>query len=254
MITDTLQDPEKKPCTQCGNPIALNTRFCSTCGSRQSTGVEAIVENKWLRIKQSGLFYAIVIVLCASSNFIEAFQTIGWSLFFEVALAIISVSFFAFNWAENKRLLYWVDFSFQKLCPYCALALAGSVFVHYSVGWLNLTMYSREQENFTFLKGNILGECLLVFFTAVTPALFEELGFRGYLLQNLLKVADIPQALFITSFLFAIIHMSFVSLFWLIPFALLLGAVRLKENTLWYGVFMHFTFNFTASMFMLSGL
>jgi len=254
LITDNADIAEKKPCDQCGSLIALNTRFCNSCGTRQRDSVEAIVENKWLRIKQSGLFYAITIVLCASCNFIDAFQTLGWLLFFVVALAIISVSFFAFNWAENKRLLQWGDFSFQKLCAYCALAVAGSVFVHYSVGWLNVTMYSRQQENWTFLKGNIIGECLLVFFTAVTPALFEELGFRGYLLQNLLKVADVPQALFITSFLFAIIHMSFVSLFWLIPFALLLGAVRIKEGTLWYGVFMHFCFNFTACMFMLSGL
>ena len=254
MITDNADVADTRPCSRCGSLIALNTRFCSVCGGRQQQSGEAIVENKWLRIKQSGLFYAVTIVLCASCNFIDAFQTIGWWLFFVGALAIVSVGFFALNWAENKRLLYWVDFSFQKLCAYCALAIAGSVFVHYSVGWLNLTMYSRQQENFSFLKGNILGEFLLVLFTAITPALFEELGFRGYLLQNLVKVADVSQALFITSFLFAIIHMSFISLFWLIPFALLLGAVRLKEGTLWYGVFMHFCFNFTACMFMLSGL
>jgi len=254
LITNDNREAAEKTCIKCGNAIASNKQFCGACGSRQLHSADAVVENKWSRIKQAGLFYGLFIVLCASSNFIDDFQTVRWSLFFEVALATTSVGFFTFNWTENNKLLTWPDFSFQKLCAYCALAVAASVFVHYSVGWLNFTMYSRQQENFTFLKGNILGEFLLIFFTAATPALFEELGFRGYLLQNLLKVADVAQALFVTSFLFAIIHMSFVSLFWLIPFAWLLGAVRLKENTLWYGVFMHFCFNLTACLFMLSGL
>ena len=249
---DQLSD--KKPCIHCGNAIFLTSRFCNACGGKQTNGDDAVIDNKWARIQEAGLFYAVIIVLCALANFIAQFQTLGWSLFFAGALAIVSISFFAYHWAGNKRLLAWPEFSFQKLCAYCVIAIVGSVFVQYAVGWLNVTFYSRQQENLTGLKGNFLGEVILVFFVAVTPGIFEELGFRGYLLQNLLKVADAQQALFITSFLFAIIHMSFISLFWLIPFALLLGYVRLKENTLWYGMFMHFFFNFTACMFMLSGL
>jgi len=83
------------------------------------------------------------------------------------------------------------------------------------------------------------------------PALFEELGYRGYMLQTLLKVAEPDQAIYISAFLFAIIHMSFISLFWLIPFALFLGFVRIKEGTLWYGILIHFCFNLTACMFEL---
>ena len=254
MITNDIPEPAEKTCVKCGTALALNSQFCGACGSRQLGSAETVGENKWVRIKQAGLFYAIIIVLCASANFIDDFQTIRWSLFFEAALATTSIGFFAFDWTENKKLLTWPGFSFKKLCAYCAVAIIASVAVQFGVGWLNDTIYSRQEENFTYLKGNILGEVFLVFFMAVTPALFEELGFRGYLLQNMVKVAGAQQALFITSFLFAIIHMSVISLFWLIPFAVLLGAVRLKEDTLWYGVFMHFTFNFTACMFMLSGL
>jgi membrane protease YdiL (CAAX protease family) len=187
-------------------------------------------------------------------NFVDAFQTFGWYLFFVGALAIVTVSFFVFNWAENKSVLTWRGFSLQKLCAYCGLAIIASVLVHFSIGWLNLTIYSREAEYYTALRGNFFGEFILVFFTAVMPALFEELGFRGYLLQTLLKVADVQQAVYISSFLFAIIHMSFISLFWLIPFALFIGFVRTKEGTLWYGVFIHFFFNLTACMFLLSGV
>ena len=84
---------------------------------------------------------------------------------------------------------------------------------------------------------------------AVLPAIFEELAYRGIILQGLFKLAEERQAIFISAFLFAIIHMSFISFFWLLPFAIWLGNVRLKEKTIWYGVLIHFFFNLTACFF-----
>ena len=83
------------------------------------------------------------------------------------------------------------------------------------------------------------------------PAIFEELGFRGFLLSNLLKITEVDQAVYVSAFLFAIIHLSFISLFWLIPFALFLGFTRIKEQTIWYGVIFHFTFNCTSEILSL---
>ena len=88
----------------------------------------------------------------------------------------------------------------------------------------------------------------MIFFVAVMPALFEELGYRGFLLQKLLQVVDKRQAIFISAFMFSIMHISFISLFWLFPFALFLAYIRFKENTLWYGVVFHFTFNLTVCL------
>lgn len=94
----------------------------------------------------------------------------------------------------------------------------------------------------------------MVLFTAVLPALLEELAYRGYLLQVLMKVMDKQQAIFITSVLFALVHLSVLSLFWLVPFAWLLGHVAVKEKTIWYGVVIHFLFNLTACFFDLYSL
>lgn len=252
-MIDDAYIPQKKICLKCGASIDLKSKFCGVCGGRQNEESEKLFEKKWVLVKQAALFYVILISICAASNFIDYFQTLGWLLFIEGTMAIITVSFFLYNWADNKTILVWRKFSFQKLCAYGFIAVAASFFVHYSVGWLNVTIYNKQDEYYTFLKGNILGEFIFIFFIAVMPALFEELGFRGYMLQTLLKISDAEQALYISAFLFAILHMSFISLFWLIPFALLLGLVRLSENTLWYGVIMHFFFNLTACLFMLSG-
>jgi membrane protease YdiL (CAAX protease family) len=89
----------------------------------------------------------------------------------------------------------------------------------------------------------------MILLVAILPALFEELAYRGIILHNLLKLADEKQAIHISAFLFAIIHMSFISMFWLVPFAIWLGNVRTKEKTLWFSVLIHVCFNLTACLF-----
>ncbi|WP_295672617.1 CPBP family glutamic-type intramembrane protease [uncultured Mucilaginibacter sp.] len=243
--------PDKKPCIKCGTLIALDGKFCNQCGARQSAQNTNAPVNSWGLLQQAGLFFGIDIVVCALAQFVEALKTFSFFLFSDIVMAISAVLFFSLNWKESKTLLKWQNFSWQKLAAYAAIAMAMQVLVHYSVDWLNLVVYSKDDDYVQHLNGNLFGTFLVVFFTAIAPAIFEELGYRGYLLQTLLKVADKEQAVYITSFLFAIIHMSFLSLFWLIPFALFLGFVRIKENTLWYGVFFHFCFNLTACIFQL---
>lgn len=251
MITEELGFPEKKACIQCIAIIDADCKYCNSCGAKQYTSVNLPDTNDWLLLKQAALFYGISIIICSFGNFIEYFKTFNWLLLFEILLAGVSVGFFIYNWKENKPLLIWRNFSWQKLSAYAGIAMACSFLVHYAVTWLNVTIFSKEETFYEFYRSSYYAGFLLVLFNAVIPALFEEIGFRGYLLQNLLKVADKEQAIYISAFLFAIIHMSFVSLFWLIPFALFIGYVRVKENTLWYGIFFHFFFNLTACLFQL---
>jgi membrane protease YdiL (CAAX protease family) len=241
---------EKRPCIKCETLIDLNCRFCNTCGTRQAVIDENGFDNKWLLLKQAAIFYAIHILSCVLLKFVHFFDTAFWSWFFEITLWICNICFFAINWAANKKLLVWRNFSWQKLAAYGAIAMTGSFIVHYSMGWVNIVIFSKD-EYYLFLKGNVYAEVIAILLTAVTPALFEEIGFRGYLLGSLLKVSDTQQAIFISAFLFAIIHLSFISLVWLLPFALFIGYVRVKENTLWYGIFFHFCFNLTACLFEL---
>jgi membrane protease YdiL (CAAX protease family) len=241
----------KIPCTGCQELIAPGIKFCNHCGATQSAKTTEQSAHQWLLLKQAAAFYAIYIVICMLSAFVDALKTIGWMLVFEVVVAGTAVIFFAYNWADNKRLLVWRNFSWQKLAAYGGIAMLGSFLVHYSAGWLNVTIFSKEEHYYSFFAGKYAAMAWIIFFTAVTPALFEELGFRGYLLQILLKVVDKDQAVYISAFLFAIIHLSFVSLFWLIPFALFIGYARVREDTLWYGVFFHFCFNLTACLFEL---
>ena len=253
MTDENIPHPEQTPCTQCGMLIPVNAKFCALCGEKQliEGTTAAPEENKWLLLKQAALFFAIDLVACCLAKFVDYFKPLHWLIFIDAIMAINAIVFFALNWKENKKILVWRNFSLQKLAAYAGIAMTASILVHYSVGWLNTTIFPKEQHSYFFYRSALYIWLFVVFLDAVCPAIFEELGYRGYLMQTLLKVADREQVIYISSFLFAIIHMSFISLFWLIPFALFLGYVRIKEDTIWYGVFIHFCFNFTACLFEL---
>lgn|GEM_PF-323880 len=252
LVNDDLSG--RKNCLQCKETISAESKFCKHCGGVQ-TELDAVSYGaKWAIIKQTALFYAIEIIICCVASNVTFFKTLNWSIFFDFLFAIIGVIFFCDKWQANRHTLKWPNFSFLKVCLYAVLAITASVGVSYCTKWLNHTLFSQEMYYYGVYASSSYGKLLMIFFVAVMPALFEELAFRGYLLQNLTYLADSKQAVFISAFLFAIIHMSFLSLFWLIPFALFIGFLRIKEQTIWYGVVIHFFFNLTACMLELNSI
>lgn len=237
-------DSQKK-CLNCYEEITVESRFCKYCGHAQVKQELITAGQKYAIVKQLALFYSLDLAICCIV-LIEYFQTFGWFVIFHTLFAIVAVTFFCDKWSKNKHLLLWPNFSSLRLGWYIAIGITGSIIVSYSTNWLNETLFSHETYLYGTYASHKYGKILMIFFIAVMPALFEELAYRGYLLERLTEVVEPTQAIFASAFLFAILHMSFISLFWLIPFALFLGYIRMKEKTLWYGVFFHFTFNLTA--------
>ena len=233
-------------CINCSEPLTADSNFCRHCGFAQKQGDPAEANQKWDDIRQILWFFLIDAVICCVGSFIHFFHTLSRSIIVDFILALVSVTFFTLNWSKYRPLLSWHNFSLAKLLGYCAIAVAASVMVSFFVNWLNNSLFSHRFSYYAFYAPHKYGKELAVFFVAVMPALFEELGYRGFLLGKLLAVTEQKQAIFISAFLFAIMHTSFISLVWLIPFALWQGYIRVKQNTIWYGVCTHFCFNFTV--------
>lgn len=168
--------------------------------------------------------------------------------------ALVTGYFIKLNWSVIQNALSWRKFNWKKLLVYGFSAIISAILVYYATGWLNHKIFYTSYNYYLFFKPHHYSIALMVLFTAILPAFLEELAYRGYLLQTLSKVMDGQQAIFITSVLFALVHLSFLSLFWLIPFALWLGFIAFKENTIWYGVLIHFLFNLTACIFEIFAL
>ncbi|MCO4293784.1 CPBP family glutamic-type intramembrane protease [Solitalea sp. MAHUQ-68] len=247
----TEEEVQIKPCSQCEVAIPVSSKFCGTCGALQTEGYSIDEEERLRGVKQVGFFYTIEFIICLVVKFSELFRDLFSLILIDSFMAIVSIVFYAQNWIDNKQLLRFTNFSVLKVFKYIGLTICFSLLVNISMSWINRSLFDGDNYYSLFFDNYKYSKILMFFFVALTPALFEELAYRGFVLQGLLNVMDKWQAIFLTSFLFALIHLSPISMVWLLPFALWLGYIRTKENTLWYGIIIHFFFNATACTYEL---
>ena len=79
--------------------------------------------------------------------------------------------------------------------------------------------------------------------SAVFTPLVEEIIFRGYMLNRLLRRwPDLP-ALIVTTAVFSFMHGSSVWIVYAFVMGWIIGVVSMKENNILYGIFIHMGFN-----------
>ncbi|WP_316803304.1 type II CAAX endopeptidase family protein [Pedobacter nototheniae] len=240
-----------KVCHNCQSEILFSNHYCNNCGQQQNPAEVETVSFGWPNLKQIALFFAVQVLLCIIPSIIKV-HTISSILYLDIMLALTTLMFFGYSWRENKHILKWPAFSFTKLIVFIVVAALASVTVQYLVIHLNLLIWHKTQYYHSIFSYHPYGKSLMILSVAVFPALFEELAFRGYLMQKLTGILDDKQAIYISSFIFFIMHFSMISFFWLLPFAIILGFIRVKEKTIWYGVIIHFVFNLTACLYELA--
>lgn len=79
--------------------------------------------------------------------------------------------------------------------------------------------------------------------SAAMPAVFEELMYRGVILQRLRAVSSLPMALAVQAAMFATMHMDPVYVLPHFVFGLLAGFLRTAARALWPCLLMHFLWN-----------
>jgi membrane protease YdiL (CAAX protease family) len=204
-------------------------------------------KRKWLFILI--VFYSFDLVVCCLVNFLPVFRGLQWLLVTQVALAVLTIVFKNFMMKALAPLFRWRSFAVSKALVYGIAAMMFAVVVNLVIAWLNKSIFNEDVHFFRSFSHLDYPRLSMILLVAILPALFEELAYRGIILHSLLKLADERQAIHISAFLFAIIHMSFISMFWLVPFAIWLGNVRIRERTIWFSVLIHFCFNLTACLF-----
>lgn len=233
-------------CIHCNLPISATAKFCNHCGLVQDHSDIDDAEKKQKRLTMLALFFGVHLTVCLISNFNINAHTLVSLFIFDGILSVVTIVYAIILRKELAHLFKWPNFSALKVLAYGSSAIVAATLVNISVKWLNRTIFDSESYYYYAFSHLKYAKIVTVLAVALQPAIFEELAFRGVMQQGLYKVVDTRQAIFISAFLFALLHMSFISFFWLLPFALWLGYVRMKEETLWYGVIIHFCFNTTA--------
>jgi membrane protease YdiL (CAAX protease family) len=241
---EEIIEMSERTCLNCGAKLAIGARFCSSCGLAQT--ISKTDESNWQRMLIGlSFFFGLLTIICLVGNF-SSNKGIDFLLLMDLLFMVITITGVGMSWNSIKPFLYWKSFKILKVIGYSVLSIILAIVVNVIINWLNKSMFGIETYYYEAFRHLRYAKLITILIIAVQPAIFEELAFRGVIQGGLSRIIEPQQTIYLTAFLFAILHMSFLSLFWLIPFAVLLSYLRNKENTLWYGIIMHFFFNATA--------
>lgn len=166
------------------------------------------------------------------------------------AVAIIASVYLARRWFDRRSFVslgvQWDDQAIRDLL-FGALVpglLFGMIFLtQWALGWLEFEGFAWEQPGFSIAP---LGYFLFAF---ILVGYYEELLSRGYQLQNLAEATGMGWAIFISSAIFSLLHLSnpsasAASALGILAAGYFLAYPYLRTGSLWISIGLHIGWNF----------
>jgi membrane protease YdiL (CAAX protease family) len=260
-------DPYKPvgTCPYCGAPLFAHFYFCLRCATPFQHPESVITplprpylsgEEK-IRIKAPNvwpLFWSYVAVVVGSG--ILALQLFGMDerglaiLVQEAALVAVTSVFAVLHWRALKAQLLRLAGLFQPATLLGLVLLVPCLALNYGYHQL-LVSLGAESPSLEELFGDFArNPVAIILIVCVSPAILEEVAFRG-LLQHWLQIALRPiNALVLASALFAALHFSLLSAPYLFLVGMLLGWVKWKTGSLYPPMLLHFLHNLLVVQFL----
>lgn len=227
-------------------------RKSAATAGKETLIIFLLMQGLALLIMIIGMFTGLINVNDVENSY-SGFSQMGYYLF-EGALSVVSIAIptLILIKASGQRLDYFLPFKKTNGKTLAALTVAGMAVcmlaqIIPTILGMNLSLFGIDI--FSNLDSetpvSAIDFIMSVICTAILPALFEELAFRGLVLGALKKHGDMF-AVIASAFLFAMLHGNFVQ----IPFAfivgLVLGLVRVKTDSMLPSILIHFSNNFFA--------
>lgn len=196
-------------------------------------------------------FYVITIIFIVVTYFLSDhfFQNFTVELIIEISFAVFVLAFALSNFKEIQKLYRIPKLPIGAYILTILVPIVSGFVVYFGIDFINELIdplaSTNTFEEYSYLEYPLLWAIISI---AIMPPIFEELAFRGYLFGVLKKITSDQITIIATSFLFALVHFSFISLLWIFPFGLFLGYLRKKYNTLWLCMIAHFIHNFIVVM------
>jgi membrane protease YdiL (CAAX protease family) len=233
-------------CHNCGEQQNIDYNFCNKCGAQNINEFKKKLKkdnvyNK--NLKNLARYTFIILALLVVSYFTgnDLYSFIIWT----VCFAIVDIIFGIIQ-PEVWSLFRIKNIQVKPLLAIIIIGISSGFLVFYSIEKLNLFLELESYNYNELFHGLEYPLILAIVFTAVFPAVFEEMAFRGFIYNNLFKLAGKKSAIWGSSFLFGLVHFSLLSLYWIVPFGLILAYFRNRYNTIVYGIVGHFIHNSTV--------
>ncbi len=151
----------------------------------------------------------------------------------------------AFRKLIDRKSIFSLGFEFDKQGSHAVVGFFTALLI-LCVGTLILYFSKNLQWIDVHLSANDL---FISFGLMVIVSFYEELVFRGYILNNLLESFGKWPALLVSAFLFALAHganpgysiIAFINIFLA---GILLGVNYIYTKNLWFAILLHFSWNF----------
>lgn len=247
-------------CQSCNRQVAHTSSFCNNCGAKLNGFQEKVLSSvstsgitvtsvdgenkKWLELKDIIYFY-FGLMLCSLFFFIVS-KLSGGNPKIEIvywALHLVLILYMFIKYENNIKPLLFLKIPTPKefASILIAMILTG-VFVSMYFGFLDQFGLVKHEYNKSLEEHNWpLWSAYIM--SALLPGVFEEISFRGIIFNSLKKILSDKEALIIQAALFSILHMSPLIIVSHFVMGLLLGWVRVRTKSLYYGMLIHIVWN-----------
>ncbi len=176
-------------------------------------------------------------------------QTVYGCFYF---LSFSAPAFLLCKLQKNKEEYRSINFS-ASLPKYTPLIIFAAVAINYAVAYFNNMIFMPLIPTFNdMLDATAVSGIspwaqivMMVFTTAIVPALCEEFLFRGAILSNLVPYGRGTAILF-SSLLFGLMHQNIFQIIYTTVLGVVLGYVYVKTKSIWCCVLIHFFNNGSA--------
>jgi len=165
-----------------------------------------------------------------------------------VTLLVIMLIFLA---RKDKFITY---VKFRKFKPLDAF-LIGVLGIFFNILIVGLVTISSEilpiqdqMEQYQALMEPLMNSPFILLFlvVSVSAPLFEEIIFRGIVLNDFKKAVPVWLAVAIQGILFGVFHMNWIQGVYASVLGIVLGIIYIKYQSIWAPIIMHFTYNTTS--------
>jgi len=191
-----------------------------------------------------------------SSNISNVSFTVLYGI--QVILMLGVVWFFAiFRRKASLRDLGLRYYSIAKTIWYSFLSLLAIFFVSFLYVFLMNSIFGMEAPSSkieVLVENRSISSNILLVVVAVIAPISEEIYFRGFLYSAFKKSWGVNAALFLSSFLFAIVHLELYSFIPLIIIGWILAYMFEKTKSLMPAIFLHGVYNLILILILLGRL
>ncbi len=229
-------------CNNCQNSITKNAFFCGKCGAKKEDSKSTFDYN--IHIKKIALLFILLVTYIVSIHIFKISISKTNTIFIDIIFSLIVLLFSFYDRKTLKRVIQKPKIKIKTVLFILVLTPISAFIVHQFADLLNESLFHPQKiqtsNHQTFSLLNFLISILSI---AIFPAIFEELAFRGVIFNELSKITSLKITIIISSILFTILHFSLISIIWIFPIGIILGYLRAKYRTIWYGILTHFVYN-----------